>query len=303
MPPELLIKDSAGNYTNDHSPKADMWSLGVVLYFLCYSTVPYTQTEDVDLLRDEIVSFERCVNYRTLQQVQRQIWSSKTFYICRVSFPDHGARVPAELQSLIIALLSKNGRERPSVEDILRTYSHMRPTHYSPGPQDPQQQPSSSSSAHICQQSTTSSANASSTDAGPGATRNGNKRPRTAHAAPRAYHPTDQQDTHGFILGAGNSNNAANFGGVNATYPGTPTELRPPPPKQVKTLTFPGQFTYPVVATTAEDGDGEEGGQEGRWFASPRRHSEPLVRPMEPGGDGGEGEGGGGDISRLFELL
>ena len=35
MPPELLEKDSQGRYREEHSLKADIWSLGVVLYFLC----------------------------------------------------------------------------------------------------------------------------------------------------------------------------------------------------------------------------------------------------------------------------
>ncbi|TPX66949.1 hypothetical protein SpCBS45565_g04125 [Spizellomyces sp. 'palustris'] len=101
MPPELLVKDSSGHYLNDHSPKADMWSLGVVLYFLCYSSVPYSQTDDVDALREEIVGFDS------------------------VTFPDHGTRVPTELQSLVTKLLSRNARDRPSVEEILSTYGHL----------------------------------------------------------------------------------------------------------------------------------------------------------------------------------
>ncbi|KAJ3300537.1 putative serine/threonine-protein kinase iks1 [Borealophlyctis nickersoniae] len=58
MPPELLMKDESGRYLNDHSPKADMWSLGIVLYFLCFSRVPYSQIDDVDLLKDEILAFD-----------------------------------------------------------------------------------------------------------------------------------------------------------------------------------------------------------------------------------------------------
>ena len=53
----MLEKDSFGNYRNDHSLKGDLFSLGVVLYFLCYSRVPYSQVEDVDLLREEILQF------------------------------------------------------------------------------------------------------------------------------------------------------------------------------------------------------------------------------------------------------
>ena len=52
------MRNDAGQYINDHSPKADMWSLGIVLYFLCFSRVPYSQIDDVDLLKEEILNFE-----------------------------------------------------------------------------------------------------------------------------------------------------------------------------------------------------------------------------------------------------
>jgi hypothetical protein len=35
-----------------------MWSLGMVLYYLCYSRLPYDQVDDVDLLKQEILHFE-----------------------------------------------------------------------------------------------------------------------------------------------------------------------------------------------------------------------------------------------------
>lgn len=50
--------DEKGLYRKDYSPKSDMWSLGIVLYYLCYSRLPYRQTDDVDLLRQEIIDFE-----------------------------------------------------------------------------------------------------------------------------------------------------------------------------------------------------------------------------------------------------
>ena len=42
---------------------ADMWSLGVVLFFLCYARLPYPQVEDVDRLRQDIIAFDmdKCV--------------------------------------------------------------------------------------------------------------------------------------------------------------------------------------------------------------------------------------------------
>lgn len=58
MAPEHVRLDPVGRNTIDYSPKADMWSLGMVLYYLCYSRLPFTVIDDVDRLRDEILAFK-----------------------------------------------------------------------------------------------------------------------------------------------------------------------------------------------------------------------------------------------------
>jgi serine/threonine protein kinase len=58
MAPEHVQLDARGRNTVDYSPKADMWSLGMVLYYLCYSRLPYSNIDDVDILRQEILSFQ-----------------------------------------------------------------------------------------------------------------------------------------------------------------------------------------------------------------------------------------------------
>lgn len=52
-----LSVDEHGKYLREFSPKSDMWSLGMVLYYLCYSSLPYKQIDDVDALKAEILSF------------------------------------------------------------------------------------------------------------------------------------------------------------------------------------------------------------------------------------------------------
>ncbi|KAI9343122.1 kinase-like domain-containing protein, partial [Obelidium mucronatum] len=105
MCPELLEQDEQGRYRHDHSVKGDMFSLGVVLYFLCYSSVPYSQVDDVDLLKEEILKFDG------------------------VSFPvgGHERRVPVELQRLIQRLLSRDPNQRPTIEDIVSYYRSSPP--------------------------------------------------------------------------------------------------------------------------------------------------------------------------------
>ena len=59
MAPELLLKENnGGEYYYNHSKNSDIWSLGIILYYLSYSTVPYSQIEDLDVLRGEMIGFE-----------------------------------------------------------------------------------------------------------------------------------------------------------------------------------------------------------------------------------------------------
>lgn len=104
MSPELLMKDSFGNYVSNHNPSADMWSLGVILYYLCYSCVPYEQVDDVDLLKEEILLLDGYII----------LIFSKNIY-----FPDTGDRVPNELVTLIKQLMSKIPSLRPSSSTVL----------------------------------------------------------------------------------------------------------------------------------------------------------------------------------------
>ena len=97
MPPELLYKDEvSGEFVHGHSLKADIWSLGVILYFLCYSHVPYSQTEDVDVLKKEILSF-------------------------KLKFPSdlNEKRVPTVYRDWIQQMLVSDASQRPSAERIL----------------------------------------------------------------------------------------------------------------------------------------------------------------------------------------
>ncbi|CAG8620906.1 10447_t:CDS:10, partial [Gigaspora margarita] len=108
MAPELITVDARGHYLKEYSQKSDMWSLGMVLYYLCYSRLPYHQIDDVDLLKQEIMRFKD------------------------VSFPDNGVtsnlRISSQLRSLIKCLLSRNAKSRPSCDEILKSVGDMRST-------------------------------------------------------------------------------------------------------------------------------------------------------------------------------
>lgn len=88
-----------------------MWSVGMVLYYLCYSGVPFSQTDDVDLLKAEIMSID---GYSFLN-------FSET-----MKFPDAGDRVPLELKQMIRCLLSKTPSKRPHSEKLLDDIEMIR---------------------------------------------------------------------------------------------------------------------------------------------------------------------------------
>ncbi|KAG0265466.1 putative serine/threonine-protein kinase iks1 [Mortierella polycephala] len=105
LAPELLATDVTGRYTDEFSFKGDMWSLGMVLYYLCYSRLPYSQIEDVDILKEEIKGFKS------------------------ISIPEDepgGRVIPDELKYLIRILLSTDKSKRPSCDDILSSLSYQR---------------------------------------------------------------------------------------------------------------------------------------------------------------------------------
>jgi len=99
----VLKKDATGHYAN-FTTKSDIFSLGMILYFMCFGRLPYSSTdsiqeefEDLDLLRTEIST-----------------WSG--FKDEREERPD----LPDQLYEFLIRLLALNPLERPSADEILQ---------------------------------------------------------------------------------------------------------------------------------------------------------------------------------------
>lgn len=116
MAPEHVRLDPRGRNTVDYSPKADMWSLGMVLYYLCYSKLPYSVIDDVDILRKEILEF-RDVRF----PISRfDIYKSNpVLYAQAMNDPNLQSDIPSELKLLIRMLLSIDPNKRPSCNKIL----------------------------------------------------------------------------------------------------------------------------------------------------------------------------------------
>ncbi|MCJ1287597.1 putative serine/threonine-protein kinase iks1 [Xylographa opegraphella] len=102
--PEVLrIEQSTGTFGN-FTAKSDIFSLGMILYFLCFAQLPYRyadtlneENEDVDLLREEIATWSGLEDQRSVR-------------------PD----LPDKLYRFLRRLLSLNPHDRPSAEDILQ---------------------------------------------------------------------------------------------------------------------------------------------------------------------------------------
>ena len=100
--PEVLRRQPSGVYGN-FTRKSDIFSLGMILYFLCFARLPYLhadilneENEDLDQLRDEITTWSGLHEERKLR-------------------PD----LPEQLYTFLRRLLSLDPEERPTAEAIL----------------------------------------------------------------------------------------------------------------------------------------------------------------------------------------
>ncbi|ORY67010.1 kinase-like domain-containing protein [Pseudomassariella vexata] len=100
--PEVLRRDLGGQFGN-FTTKSDIFSLGMILYFLCFSRLPYLnantiheELEDIDQLRAEITDW-------------------KGFQDERKERPG----LPAKLYQLLKKMLALEPAERPSATEVL----------------------------------------------------------------------------------------------------------------------------------------------------------------------------------------
>lgn len=101
--PEVLRREYSDGPFGNFTFKSDIFSLGMILYFLCFAELPYDsadtineEKEDLDQLREEITSWEGFDNARRLR-------------------PD----LPERLYSFLERLLSVDPNRRPSADEVL----------------------------------------------------------------------------------------------------------------------------------------------------------------------------------------
>lgn len=106
--PEVLRKDAIGRYGN-FTTKSDVFSLGMILYFMCFGRLPYRaantiheELEDIDMLRAEITDW-------------------KGFEDERRERPE----LPSKLYTLLKQLLALNPNDRPSANEVLSALKNV----------------------------------------------------------------------------------------------------------------------------------------------------------------------------------
>ncbi|PIA19344.1 kinase-like protein [Coemansia reversa NRRL 1564] len=112
MAPELIMVDDSGRYLDSYSTKSDMWSLGMMLYYLCYSKLPFTNIDDIDILRKDVLRLRRA----EIDRAQR---------------PAGAEAIPLELRRIMQLLLNHDETKRPDVRDIIQLVSEHKDLWYS----------------------------------------------------------------------------------------------------------------------------------------------------------------------------
>lgn len=107
--PEVLRLDPATGRYGNFTTKSDIFSLGMILYFMCFGRLPYhaantihEELEDIDLLRAEITDW-------------------KGFEDERRERPE----LPGKLYTLLKQLLALNPNDRPSANEVLTALKNV----------------------------------------------------------------------------------------------------------------------------------------------------------------------------------
>ncbi|KAM5372530.1 hypothetical protein ACJZ2D_007430 [Fusarium nematophilum] len=102
--PEVLKMDPAsGRYAN-FTTKSDIFSLGMILYFMCFQRLPY---QSANALQEELEDYD---------ELRAEITHWQGFQDERRERPD----LPSKLYQLLKKLLSLNPAERPSANEVLK---------------------------------------------------------------------------------------------------------------------------------------------------------------------------------------
>ncbi|KIW04253.1 uncharacterized protein PV09_04558 [Verruconis gallopava] len=101
--PEVLIKDAQGSFGN-FTTKSDVFSLGMIVYFMCFGKLPYSNADDINEEKED------------LEQLRAEISTWAGFDDAKRIRAD----LPDKLYKFLKRLLSLHPNDRPSTEEILQ---------------------------------------------------------------------------------------------------------------------------------------------------------------------------------------
>ncbi len=101
--PEVLRKDIAGGKFGEFTTKSDIFSLGMIVYFMCFGRLPYSNADDINEENED------------LEQLKLEIMRWTGFDEQTRARPD----LPEKLYRYLKRLLSVDPNERPSTDEIL----------------------------------------------------------------------------------------------------------------------------------------------------------------------------------------
>lgn len=101
--PEVLRREYPGGPFGNFSFKSDIFSLGMILYFLCFAQLPYSNAEVVNEEKED------------LEQLREEITQWAGFDDVRRMRPE----LPEKLYSFLERLLSVDPDRRPTADDVL----------------------------------------------------------------------------------------------------------------------------------------------------------------------------------------
>ncbi|OCK84628.1 kinase-like protein [Lepidopterella palustris CBS 459.81] len=104
--PEVLRRESPGGPLGNFSTKSDIFSLGMIVYFMCFGRLPYRNADGIDEDNED------------LEQLREEISTWSGFDDERRARPD----LPDKLYRSLKRLLSLDPAERPGTEEILQVF-------------------------------------------------------------------------------------------------------------------------------------------------------------------------------------
>ncbi|KAI0421911.1 kinase-like domain-containing protein [Xylaria grammica] len=105
--PEVLKIDAHGQFGN-FTVKSDVFSLGMILYFLCFGRLPY---RNANVIQEEL---------EDIDQLRAEIADWKGFQDERRERPD----LPSKLYQLLKKMLALNPAERPNATEVVSILTH-----------------------------------------------------------------------------------------------------------------------------------------------------------------------------------